>query len=159
MRWLDDCHHAIQWGKTLKTDLIKTQTLWYLILLAIMVTLMAGLLLFLIDSNIHSPLDGVWSAWVTMTHVGFGDVVPVSFFGRLLASGLILLGLVFFSLFTALVSVALIGRNMDALGMDMKQIEHEADRLQTGEDRILNEIARLHERMAALENRSASNKG
>ena len=81
-----------------------------------MVTLAVGLILFLIDPNIKSPLDGIWSAWVTMTHVGFGDVVPISFFGRLLAAGLILFGLVFFSLFTALVSVALIGRNMDALG-------------------------------------------
>jgi len=158
MRWLDDCHHAIQWGNSLKTDLIKSKTLWYLILLAFMVTLTAGWLLFLIDSNIHSPLDGVWSAWVTMTHVGFGDVVPISFLGRLLASGLILLGLIFFSMFTALVSVALIGRNMEALGTDMKQIEFDAGRLQTGEDRILSEIARLHERMEALEKQISSKK-
>jgi voltage-gated potassium channel len=68
-----------------------------------------------------------------------------------------LLGLVFFSLFTALVSVGLIGRNMDALGMDMKQIEQEAGRLQTGEDRILAELARLHERMEALEKQLLSN--
>ena len=86
-----------------------------------------------------------------MTHVGFGDVVPISFFGRLLAVGLILFGLVFFSLFTALVSVSLIGRNMDALGMDMRQIEQGANRIQTGEDRILAELARLHKRLKALE--------
>ena len=116
MRWLDECHNAIQWGSNLRIDLFKVKNLGYLVLLAIMVTLAVGLILFLIDPNIKSPFDGIWSAWVTMTHVGFGDVVPVSFFGRLLAAGLILFGLVFFSLFTALVSVALIGRNMDALG-------------------------------------------
>jgi voltage-gated potassium channel len=158
MRWLAECHHAIQWGSNLRFDLLKSKSLGYLVLLAAMVTLAAGLLLFIIDPNIKSPLDGIWSAWVTMTHVGFGDVVPVSFFGRLLASGLILLGLVFFSLFTALVSVGLIGRNMDVLGMDMKQIEQEAGSLQTGEDRILAELARLHERMEALEKQSGSNK-
>ncbi|MDP3009144.1 MAG: ion channel [Methylococcales bacterium] len=32
----------------------------------------------------------MWSAWVTMTHVGFGDVVPTSFLGRLFSAGLIL---------------------------------------------------------------------
>jgi voltage-gated potassium channel len=69
-----------------------------------------------------------------------------------------LLGLVFFSLFTALVSVGLIGRNMDALGMDMKQIEQEAGRLQTGEYRILAELARLHECMAAMEKQLSSYK-
>ena len=114
MRWLTECHNAIHWGDNLRVDLFRVKNLGYLILLAIMVTLAMGLLLFLIDPNIKSPLDGIWSAWVTMTHVGFGDVVPISFFGRLLAAGLILFGLVFFSLFTALVSVALIGRNMDA---------------------------------------------
>ena len=157
MRWLDECHHAIHWGDNLRVELFKVKNLGYLILLAIMVTLAVGLILFLIDPSINSPLDGIWSAWVTMTHVGFGDVVPISFFGRLLAAGLILFGLVFFSLFTALVSVALIGRNMDALGADMLQIEQKAARNKTGEDRILAELARLHERMKALERQLSSN--
>jgi voltage-gated potassium channel Kch len=157
MRWLEECRNAIHWGSNLRVELFKVKNLGYMILLAIMVTLAMGLMLFLIDPNIKSPFDGIWSAWVTMTHVGFGDVVPISFFGRLLAAGLILFGLVFFSLFTALVSVALIGRNMDALGVDMRQIEQKSARIQTGEDRILAELARLHERMKALEKQLSSN--
>jgi voltage-gated potassium channel Kch len=156
MRWLLECQNAIRWGDNLRVDLFKSKNLGYLVLLATLATLAVGLILFLIDPNINSPFDGIWSAWVTMTHVGFGDVVPVSFFGRLLAAGLILFGLVFFSLFTALVSVSLIGRNMDALGMDMRNIELEAGRIQTGEDRILAELARLHERMEALEKQLSS---
>ena len=157
MRWLDECHNAIHWGNNLMIELFKLKNLGYLVLLAALVTLAVGLILFLIDPNINSPFDGIWSAWVTMTHVGFGDVVPISFFGRLLAAGLILFGLVFFSLFTALVSVALIGRNMDALGVNMRQIEQGTSRIQTGEDRILAELARLHERMKALERQLSSN--
>jgi voltage-gated potassium channel len=156
MRWLLECQNAIRWGDNLRVDLFKSKNLGYLVLLATLATLAVGLILFLIDPNINSPFDGIWSAWVTMTHVGFGDVVPVSFFGRLLAAGLILFGLVFFSLFTALVSVSLIGRNMDALGMDMRNIELEAGRIQTGEDRIIAELARLHERMEALEKQFSS---
>lgn len=151
MRWLSECHNAVQWGNNLRIDLLKSKHLGHLALLAIMATVVVGLLLFLIDPNIKSPLDGIWSAWGTMTHVGFGDVVPISFFGRLLAAGLILFGLVFFSLFTALVSVALLGRNMDTLGVNMRQIEQGANRIQTGEDQILAELARLHERLKALE--------
>ncbi|MDI1278875.1 potassium channel family protein [Methylobacter sp.] len=159
MHWLAECQNALQWGNNLRVGLFKVKNLKHLVLLATMVTLVAGLILFLIDPNIKSPLDGIWSAWVTMTHVGFGDVVPVSFFGRLLAAGLILFGLVFFSLFTALISVALIGRNMHVLGMDVQQIEQETGCIQTGESRILDELARLHERMAALENQLSSNPG
>jgi voltage-gated potassium channel Kch len=157
MRWLTECHNAIQWGNNLRIDLLKSKHLGYLALLAIMATMVVGFLLFLIDPNIKSPLDGIWSAWGTMTHVGFGDVVPISFFGRLLAAGLILLGLVLFPLVTALVSVTLIGRNMDALGVGVRQIEQEAGRIQTGEARILDELARLHKRMEALENQLSSN--
>ena len=151
MRWLTECQNAIHWGNNLRIELFKLKNLGYLVLLAVLVTLAVGLILFLIDPNINSPFYGIWSAWVTMTHVGFGDVVPTSFFGRLLAAGLILFGLVFFSLFTALVSVALIGRNMDALGVNMRQIEQGTNRIQTGEDRMLAELVRLHERMEALE--------
>jgi voltage-gated potassium channel Kch len=159
MCWLAECHNALQWGNALSADLFKSKNLGYLVLLSIMMALAVGLLLFLVDPNIKSLLDGIWSAWVTMTHVGFGDVVPISFFGRLLAAGLILFGLVFFSLFTALVSVTLIGRNMTALGADVRQVEREAGRIQTGEDRILEELARLHERMEMLERRLSTNKG
>lgn len=158
MCWLAECRNAIQWGRNLRGDLFKSAHLRYLVLLAGMVTLAVGLMLFLIDSNIKSPIDGIWSAWVTMTHVGFGDVVPVSFFGRLLAAGLILFGLILFSLFTAVVSVALIGRNIHVLGVDAKQIDREADCIQTGESRILDELEKLHERMEALEKQLLSNK-
>ena len=157
MRWLTEYHNAIQWGNNIRIELFKLKNLGYLVLLAALVILVGGLILFLIDPNINSPLDGIWSALVTMTHVGFGDVVPISFFGRLLAAGLILFGLVFFSLFTALVSVALIGRNMDTLGVNMQQIEQGANRIQTGEDRILAELARMHERLKVLERQLSSN--
>jgi Mg2+ and Co2+ transporter CorA len=53
--------------------------------------------------------------------------------------------------------VALIGKNMDAFGVDMRQIEQKAGRIQTGEDRILAELARLHERLKALEKQLSSN--
>lgn len=135
---------TLDWGKRLGRCLCATRHLQHLIALAVMTAVAAGILLFLVDPNIKSPLDGMWSAWVTMTHVGFGDVVPTSFFGRLLAAGLILLGLALLSLFTALVSVALIG-NAEALSGGEQCPNPNNDAL------ILAELSRLHERMSALE--------
>ncbi len=151
MSLLDETRNAIQWSGHLKSDLLKSKHLGYLLLLAMIVTVLVGFMLFLIDPNIASPFDGIWSAWGTMTHVGFGDVVPTSFFGRLLAAGLILFGLVFFSLFTALVSVILIGKNIDVLGSDVLRIENEATPIQSEDNKILEELARLHERITGLE--------
>ena len=96
--------------------------------------------------------DGIWSAWVTMTHVGFGDVVPTSFLGRLLSAALILFGLLLFSLCTAILSASLIGKNLDAWENNVRQIEQETNRIEADENAILRELARLHERMEHLEN-------
>ena len=149
--WFSECKKAIQWGNDLGAELFKSKNLAYLVLLASIVTLVIGLALFVIDPNVRSPLDGIWSAWVTMTHVGFGDVVPVSFFGRLLAAALILVGLALFSIFTAIVSVTLIGRNMETLGSGLSRIVQETASIESGEERILAELARLHERLMNLE--------
>jgi hypothetical protein len=160
MRWLvEECRNAIHWGNRLRGDPFKSRHLGYLVLLAIPMSLAVGIILFLVGPNIKSPIDGIWSAWVTMTHVGFGDVVPASFWGRLLAAAPILLGLVFFSLFTALVSVILIGRNMDALGMEMRRIEHEGGDIQTGKNQVFAGLARLKTRMEELEQQLSSNTG
>jgi len=159
MACVDELKNAINWGNHLKGDLIKSRNLGYLVLLATTVTIVVGFLLFLIDPNIKTLMDGIWSAWVTMTHVGFGDVVPVSFFGRLLAALLILFGLVFFSIFTALVSVAFIGRNIDALGGNFERLENETHNISGGEERILQELTRLHQRLETLEAQLLIHKG
>jgi len=142
--------------KNLLNDLRGKRSLVYLLILAVAVSIVSGFILYILDPNIHSVFDGIWSAWVTMTHVGFGDVVPTSFFGRLLSAMLILFGLALFSLFTAILSVTLIGKNIDTWGHDVRQIEQETIRIETEENQILQELARLHERMEALEKQLSS---
>lgn len=142
--------------KNLMNDLRGKRSLVYLLILAIAVAIVSGFSLYILDSNIHSVFDGIWSAWVTMTHVGFGDVVPASFLGRLLSAMLILFGLALFSLFTAILSVTLIGKNIDTWGHDVRQIEQDTFRIETEENLILSELARLHKRMEALEKQLSS---
>jgi voltage-gated potassium channel Kch len=150
---------AINLFKNLLNDMKGKQSLVYLLILAFAVALTSGLLLYILDPNIHSLFDGIWSAWVTMTHVGFGDVVPTSFLGRLLSATLILFGLAMFSMITAILSVTLMGNNMDTWGHQVRQIEHEASRIESEESQILKELTRLHERMDALEKQLSSNAG
>ncbi|MDD5320981.1 MAG: potassium channel family protein [Methylococcales bacterium] len=145
--------------KNLMNDLRGKRSLVYLLILAVAVAIASGFILYLLDPNIHSLFDGIWSAWVTMTHVGFGDVVPTSFLGRLLSATLILFGLTLFSLFTAILSVTLIGKNMATWGHNVRQIEQETSRIETEENQILHELARLHERMEALEKKLSSGAG
>lgn len=144
-------NNLISWVYELRRDIGKKESLVYILAIAILATGVSGLLLFLLDSNIHSLMDGIWSAWVTMTHVGFGDVVPTSFLGRVLAAAVILLGFVLFSLFTATLSVAFLGKNMAAMGRELRSVERDSGRVIEEEDRILQELARLHERLDRME--------
>ncbi len=150
---------ALSLFKSLLNDLSQKRALVYLLTLAFAVTIASGFMLYMIDPNIHSLFDGIWSAWVTMTHVGFGDVVPTSFLGRLLSAALILFGLALFSMFTAIVSVTLIGKDMNIWGQNVRQIEQDTSRIETEENQILHELARLHKRMTALEKKLSSGAG
>lgn len=65
------------------------------------IMVVAGTLMSLIDPNVETPLDGIWWAWVTVTTVGYGDIVPASNAGRLFGAFLILLGIGLFTMLTA----------------------------------------------------------
>jgi voltage-gated potassium channel len=60
-----------------------------------------GLLVSGVDPNINSVWDGIWWAVVTVSTVGYGDVVPSSALGRLISVALIVLGLGIFVTITA----------------------------------------------------------
>jgi voltage-gated potassium channel len=69
-------------------------------MVSFIIVVLAGTLMAVIDPNIKTPLDGIWWAWVTITTVGYGDIVPGSTAGRLFGSLLILLGIALFSMLT-----------------------------------------------------------
>lgn len=142
---------ALSLFQKLLNDLSGKRSLFYLLILAFAVSFGAGFILYVIDPNIHSVTDGIWSAWVTMTHVGFGDVVPTSLLGRLLSAALILFGLTIFSLCTAILSASLIGKNMDSWENNVRQIEQETNHIEANESKILSELVRLHQRLDSLE--------
>lgn len=65
------------------------------------IIIMAGTIMSVIDPNVATPFDGIWWAWVTVTTVGYGDIVPGSTIGRLFGSFLILMGIGLFTMLTA----------------------------------------------------------
>lgn len=82
---------------------------------SMIIMIVAGILMAGIDPAVTSAAEGIWWAWVTITTVGYGDVVPVSSEGRILGAILILLGVGLFAMLTASFSVLFISRSEDKM--------------------------------------------
>jgi len=151
MGFLEIAKNALSWLTSLQADLFRNKGLIYLLVIAGLVTVVVGFILFMIDPNIRSLFDGIWYAWVTMTHVGYGDIVPASFVGRILAALLILFGLGLFALFTATFSAVLVGRGIGEVDREVTEVAKETRSIEQEESLILQELKRLHERLSRLE--------
>lgn len=76
------------------------------LLFTFLVIICAGSLTLLVledspNDKINSPIDAVWYVMATMSTVGYGDVTPESFGGKLIGIALMIIGVGFFSILTA----------------------------------------------------------
>jgi len=72
-------------------------------------------------------IEGAWYAIVTITTVGYGDVVPKTENGRLFGAVLILFGVLFFSLVSANIAAFLVGSGQKKLEKDILHYMKETD--------------------------------
>lgn len=71
-----------------------------------LVSLLVGNLVYLVEPHTFSnAFEGLWWSLVTMSTVGYGDMVPQTLFGKILGGVLILTGIVMFAMVTAVISV------------------------------------------------------
>ena len=98
-----------------------------------------GVLEHLIDSETFPTVWlGMWWALQTVTTVGYGDIVPQSTAGRAVATLLLLGGLAFLSVVTAVITSSFVARRQEEL--------HDA-----ANDPILDSLDSLHERLDRIE--------
>jgi len=126
---------------------LQRNSLGTTLLAATIIIVISGVLISVIDPAFHSPFDGIWWAWVTVSTVGYGDFVPVSSSGRVFAIVLILLGMGLFALLTAQISAALIGR----VGENIETVEEEVERLEVDEASIRLQLENLDHRLTRIE--------
>lgn len=98
-----------------------------------------------VDPGIETPLDGIWWAWVTVTTVGYGDIVPVTTIGRIFAGFLILLGIALFSMLTASFSAFFLSESENKL--TAKEIEN-SQKLEKLQEKISSLEGKIDELLA-----------
>ncbi len=123
------------------------------LLAAVVMVFFFGVLAAAVEPGIERPMDGFWWALVTITTVGYGDIVPETDSGRILGVVLIIFGVVIVSLLTAgLASLFLSGgihkveREESHLGNTLARLDARLDRIEQ----------RLEERERAFEAGSAT---
>ena len=120
-------HLAKTWRKVLSRN-----QLGYTLLLSFLLVFMSGAIVSRFDPAIETVWDGIRWAWVSITTVGYGDIVPTSGLGKLFGSFLILLGIGLFAMLTANISAFLIGRDEDKEQLELlKKLNHIEERLKT----------------------------
>jgi voltage-gated potassium channel len=76
------------------------------------ITIAAGCLMTVVDhDNFTSIGQGMWWAVQTVTTVGYGDHVPTTAFGQILAAAVMLLGIGFVTVITASITGAFVARS------------------------------------------------
>lgn len=65
------------------------------------------------NSQISGPFDAIWWTIVTLTTVGYGDTVPVTHLGRVVAIMLMLAGFVLMAVFAGVMTQTLVGYLLD----------------------------------------------
>lgn len=132
-------------ASTTLRKMLSSNHLGAILLVATVVISMFGILIAGIDPAISDPWDGIWWAWVTVTTVGYGDIVPVSVPGKVIASILMLFGLGLFSLITASFSVFFISRSEEAME------EVIGEEIEETEAETLKKLEQIDNRLAKLE--------
>ena len=81
---------------------LRRDSLPYVIALSVFVVLLGGLTIHALEPETAPSVgDGLWWAAATLSTVGYGDIAPKSFLGRVLAVAIMVIGVSVFAVLTA----------------------------------------------------------
>ena len=94
------------------------------------------------NANIRTLPDALWWAIATVTTVGYGDRYPVTALGRVIAVGLMLVGIALIGLVTATIATWFVGR--------LRDVQEAEQRTEATLHDVLDELREVRARLDAL---------
>ena len=119
-----------RWIARRLADLTLRRAVFLIATFAVVLSIGAASLEWLIDPAIGTYGDALWWATSTVTTVGYGDVVPTSPGGRIVGTFLMLTGISLIPLITsAVVSILVTQRTKESRDAEMREVEEIIERL------------------------------
>jgi voltage-gated potassium channel len=119
------------------TSLTLRKALGLVLTVATVLAIAAAVLERLIDPAFKTLPEALWFAVTTVSTVGYGDYVPESGAGRVVASALMLTGLALIPLITSVtVSILVAQRSREARDEELRHLHQILDRLESLEARL-----------------------
>jgi voltage-gated potassium channel len=125
----------------------------YAALLALLTALGGGAAFAAAEGGDVSTWDGLWWSVTTMTTVGYGDVVPQTDLGRVIAMGAMLVGIAFIAVLTAALAGQLLRHGVTRETAIVTQDVEDA------EAAVLTELREITQRLTALEEQFGAHEG
>lgn len=107
------------------------------------VVVLAGIIVTRLDPSIGSIWDGMWYSWVTISHTGYGDIVPRTGAARFFGGILILLGVVLVTVFTANLSAMLIGGDVEKVEREVEKVEKDERISEASMQEVMTRLERI----------------
>jgi voltage-gated potassium channel len=101
-----------------------------------------------VDSQINSPLDAVWWTVATITTVGYGDVVPKTFLGRVIGIFYMFFGVTLMAVIISILGTKLYKRSFEqseAVSVNQKTILDIIKKLQDNQKEINQSLKEIKE--------------
>jgi len=128
-------------------DILSKNKLSSTLFIGLVFTFIVGTLISGFDPGVDSIGDGIWWAWVTVTTVGYGDIVPQSTLGRILGGIVMLIGILLISLITASFSAYLMERREIKILRGEKKTMSELHKIEAQLDQIQKQLDNIQKKI------------
>lgn len=102
---------SIPWAFEVGFQLLKKNQIWATMTVFITLVFLSGLFITTFDSGIRDPFEGAWWSFETLSTVGYGDIVPTTWGGKIFAGFVMVSGIFISSLLTAHITSYFLGKN------------------------------------------------
>ncbi len=92
------------------------------------------------QSQIKTFMDALWYSFSTVTTVGYGDITPITFWGRILGILQMLLGSALFATFTGFFANAFLGKGFSKIKRQLDLEEQEIEEMLLQMKEITNKL-------------------